>query len=79
MEILEIVFSTTGGTQKVAELLAEEWGHTVGGVEVADDGLDAREAISLPETDLALIAVPSYAGRVPAVAAERLGISVPMG
>lgn len=73
MEILQIVFGPTGGTQKVADLLAEEWGHTVCRVDLTDPVLDTREALSLPEADLALIAVPSYAGRVPAVAAERLG------
>ena len=70
---IEGCYRFAGGTQKVADLLAEEWGHTVCRVDLADPGLDAREAISLPEADLALIAVPSYAGRVPAVAAERLG------
>ena len=72
MEILQIVFSPTGGTQKVVDLLAEEWGHTVCRVDLTDPVLDTREALPLPEADLALIAVPSYAGRVPVVAAERL-------
>ena len=73
MEILQIVFSPTGGTQKVADLLAEQWGKTVCRVDLTEPGPEDREAVLLPEADLALIAVPSYAGRVPAVAAERLG------
>lgn len=70
MGTYSIYFSPTGGTKKVMDILAEEW-------KVADS-ID----LSLPECnygkyqfqkeDICLIGVPSFGGRVPAVALERL-------
>lgn len=71
MKIYEICFSPTGGTRKVADSLAAAWGRD------AVTFLDLTERTASPAAltadDLAIIAVPSYSGRVPAPAAQRLG------
>lgn len=70
MGTYSIYFSPTGGTKKVMDILAKEWKVT--------EAID----LSLPECnygkyqfqkeDICLIGVPSYGGRVPAAALERL-------
>lgn len=71
MKIHEICFSPTGGTKRVAALLSGALAR-----ETAEVDLTAREVdfghVTLTPDDVALIAVPSYSGRVPAVAAARL-------
>ena len=42
-------------------------------VDLTDSGLDFS-AVSMTEDDVAVISVPAYAGRIPAVVADRLGI-----
>lgn len=69
MNVIQIVFSPTGGTQRTADLLTEPWGKPARKMDLTDAGDTAGEI--LPE-DLAVIAVPSFGGRVPALAAERL-------
>lgn len=68
MWLYELVFSPTGGTQKVVDLLKEgipgQWERV--------DLLKADVALNCEPEDVCLVAVPSYGGRVPAVAAERL-------
>lgn len=71
MKLYSIVFSPTGGTQKVAALLAEGLEGEAIWVDLADSRQNFS-AVQLTEEDTAVIAVPSYGGRVPAVAAERL-------
>lgn len=71
MKVYEICFSPTGGTRKVADLITG----LLPGDRVPVD-LTVRPAM-LPDTtltgeDLAVLAVPSYGGRVPAPAAERI-------
>lgn len=71
MKFVQIVFSPTGGTKKVADIIAEEWRETKVFVDLSDAEADPSEIVIEPE-DLALVAVPSYGGRVPGLAAERL-------
>lgn len=71
MKLYNIVFSPTGGTQKVATLLTEALGGDVSRIDLTDSKQDFR-TIQLTKDDVAVISVPSYGGRVPAVAAERL-------
>ena len=70
-------FSPTGGTEKVAGVLASALSGRCGVVEESSivDLTDAAAdfaAVALDADSLAIIAVPSYAGRVPDVAAKRL-------
>ena len=71
MKVYEICFSPTGGTKKAADMLANEIGKEVQTVDLTDSRTDFSE-VSLEENDVAVIAVPSYGGRVPGTAAERL-------
>lgn len=71
MKLYNIVFSPTGGTKKVADYLTGALGEEVTAVDLTDSKQDFH-AISLTKEDVAVISVPSYGGRVPAVAAQRL-------
>lgn len=71
MKVYEIVFSPTGGTQKVVDALCGALPAERLRVDLADRTLDF-DAIRLEGDGVAVIAVPSYGGRVPEVALERL-------
>lgn len=73
MKLYDIVFSPTGGTKKVADDLTDALEGEVTTVDLTDSKQDFN-AVSLTKEDAAVISVPSYGGRVPAVAAERLGM-----
>lgn len=71
MNIHQITFSPTGGTRRVSELLCKgitDKSHTT--------ELCTKEKDFIPPSiatdDLAVISMPVYAGRVPALAVERL-------
>ena len=71
MTIHNIIFSPTGGTRRVGELLCKEFG----GECVTTELCTKKENLKLPgihTDDLTVISMPVYAGRVPAMAVERL-------
>ena len=71
MNVHQIIFSPTGGTRRVSEILC----HGMGVESVVTDLCVKTDDIQLPkinEDDLAVIAMPVFAGRVPALAVERL-------
>ena len=65
----EITFSPTGGTKKSADLLSHAWSEKTE-IDLMDKKADFAKTFT--EDDTCLVAVPSFAGRVPAVATERL-------
>lgn len=71
MNIVQIVFSPTGGTQRVANAITSEWENAVNKIDLTNGKFDFA-ALSLGKDDVAVIAVPSYGGRVPALAAQRI-------
>lgn len=71
MKLIQIVFSPTGGTEKVADIITEEWEGTVTRIDLTNAETDFSKII-IGQEDTALIAVPSYGGRIPGLAAERL-------
>lgn len=71
MKVYEICFSPTGGTQKVAGFMAGKLGNDTINIDLTDRKADFK-GIALKGDDVAVIAVPSYGGRVPAPAAERI-------
>lgn len=71
MTLYEICFSPTGGTRKAADLLAAGLTGDPFCVDLTDPKEDFSR-LQLSAEDVALIAVPSYGGRVPAPAAQRL-------
>lgn len=71
MKLYDIVFSPTGGTKKVSALLTGALEGQVTSVDLTDSKQDFH-TVPLTQEDVAVISVPSYGGRVPAVAVERL-------
>lgn len=71
MNVLQMVFSPTGGTEKVADIITKEWGMPVSRIDLCDAETD-DDVFSVDKEDLAVIAVPSYGGRVPALAVQRI-------
>lgn len=65
-----ITFSPTGGTKKSAELLSAAWNEAVE-INLCDRRDDFSKYTFTAE-DICLVAVPSFGGRVPATATERL-------
>lgn len=66
----QVIFSPTGGTQKVADILTAAWSD-VQRVDLTEKTKDFSQ-LAFQADDVCLVAVPSYGGRVPAVAVERL-------
>lgn len=68
MGYYNIYFSPTGGTKKVADIICDTLNGTF-------DGIDLCHNIGpmvITKEDICLVSVPSYGGRVPATAIERL-------
>ena len=68
MAYYNIHFSPTGGTRKVADILCGALEGDFNEIDLCSD----IEHISLGKTDICVISVPSYGGRVPVTAVERL-------
>lgn len=66
-----IVFSPTGGTLRAAQLLAAPFPSITDTIDLCDRQTDFS-AVSLTGDDLCIVAVPAFAGRVPATAVQRL-------
>ena len=73
MNVFEMVFSPTGGTERVSGLVTEVLDGDTVTIDLTDSGLDFR-GVSMTKDGVAVISVPSYAGRVPAVVVDRLGM-----
>ena len=71
MNVTHILFSPTGGTEKVARILTQGLGEWTRTVDLADPKADLA-GVELSKEDVCLIAAPSFGGRAPATAMERL-------
>ncbi len=71
MKLYEITFSPTGGTKKAAALLSQNLCGEPAEIDLTDQNMNF-ETICLEPEAAAVIAVPSYGGRMPAAAAGRL-------
>lgn len=71
MNYTSMIFSPTGGTEKVAAALTTTWGTASRVVDLTNAKTDFSNVVFQPE-DVTVIAVPSYGGRVPGLAAERI-------
>ncbi len=69
--LYNICFSPTGGTEKVAEFLTEVLAWKIAPVDLCDPQF---AGVTLTSEDVAVIAMPSYGGRVPCTAVERLAM-----
>lgn len=72
MHLYKIIFSPTGGTEKVANQLVQSFGGETDTIDLTDFAAGFHQ-ISFSEEDLCIVAVPSFGGRVPGAAAARLG------
>lgn len=71
MSIYSITFSPTGGTQKVSSLFMQSFSDTYTAIDLTDPAGDFS-AYKFNEEDICVVSVPSYGGRVPLTAVERL-------
>lgn len=71
MKLYNILFSPTGGTQKVSTTLTDALEGEATRVDLTDSKQNFH-TVQLTQEDVAVISVPSYGGRVPAVAVKRL-------
>lgn len=71
MNVVEIIFSPTGGTEKVAHILGKQLGDNTVKIDLSDAKTDFS-LCTISKEDQVLIAMPSFGGRAPAVAIERL-------
>ncbi len=69
MSVYEAVFSATGRAKKVADIVCGTWDEDK---KFVDLSVTDFQPIELSPSDIAVIAVPSYGGRVPTPATERL-------
>ena len=60
-------FSPTGGTKKAGELFCKGIAERVNYIDLTTP----KDIISQPQSDVVIFAAPVYAGRIPAIAAER--------
>lgn len=71
MKLYEIYFSPTGGTEAVSDCLAQAFSSDRERIDLCDASADF-DSWTFSAEDVCLIAVPSYGGRVPETALERL-------
>ncbi len=71
MNVVEIIFSPTGGTEKVAHIISRRWGENAVRIDLSDSQIDFTKC-EINKDDMVLVAMPSFGGRAPAVAIERL-------
>ncbi len=71
MKLFEITFSPTGGTEKAADILAGAISDDVEKISLLSRTKESYSC-NFTGSDVCLIAVPSYAGRVPEAAIRRL-------
>lgn len=71
MRTVNIIFSPTGGTERVAQIISRHWSSTPETIDLSHAQTDFTSYEITPE-DQVLVAMPSFGGRAPAVALERL-------
>lgn len=67
MSIYNLIYSPTGGTEKVMQILGREFG-----ADRAFDLCAPVKSVQFTPADLVLIGLPSYGGRIPAGTTEKL-------
>lgn len=70
MKVVEIIFSPTGGTEKVAHIIGGHWSENAVKIDLSDSIIDFTKC-KISKDDMVLVAMPSFGGRAPAVAIER--------
>lgn len=73
MRTYKILFSPTGGTERVADILTGRLAENAVTIDLCDRSVDFS-TFSFTAEDVCVVAVPSYGGRVPAIAVHRLSL-----
>lgn len=71
MKVSQIIFSPTGGTAKVADIITDTWGMPVSKIDLSNPEMDSS-SLNIEKEEIAIIAIPSFGGRVPGLAARRI-------
>lgn len=71
MKLFQIYFSPTGGVKKIADLVGGSWDCEKAEIDLSKPGEDFSK-YRFNEGDLCIAAVPTFGGRVPALAAANL-------
>lgn len=71
MNISQIIFSPTGGTKQVTDIITKALGMPVSEIDLTNAQMDDA-SVSMKEDDIVVIAIPSYGGRVPSLATQRI-------
>ena len=71
MAFYELFFSPTGGTRKAADALSSAWSEEAHPIDLFSHP-EVLSSLSLSKSDICLVAVPSYGGRVPDLAVRHL-------
>lgn len=71
MNTVEIIFSPSGGTEKVAHIISRQWSESTVKIDLSDSKTDFS-GCAIGREDRVLIAMPSFGGRAPAAAIKRL-------
>lgn len=72
MAVYKITFSPTGGTDRVTDILMEDFSGEKKEIDLLPSE-GSFNSLELHKEDICFIAMPSYGGRIPQIAAERLG------
>lgn len=70
MRLIEILFSPTGGTKKVSDIITSQFDGEKIAIDMMGNVFDSE--IEICPDDICVIAVPSFGGRVPEPARERM-------
>lgn len=70
MKVATLYFSATYTTKRVVESIAANLSNEVTAYDITNDA--ATDKVAIPADELLVVGVPVYAGRVPAMAVERL-------
>lgn len=70
MKVTTLYFSATYTTKRVVEAIAANLSNEVTAYDITNDA--ATDKVAIPADELLVVGVPVYAGRVPAMAVERL-------
>ncbi len=71
MKYIQLIFSPVGGTKKAADAVMRHLSSDAQTIDLTDAEADFSKCV-IGKEDVVLIAMPSYGGRIPAIAAERL-------
>ena len=62
MNVVEIIFSPTGGTEKVAHIIGGHWSKNTARIDLCDSKINFTRC-NIAKDDMVLLAMPSFGGR----------------